>query len=46
MYLKKLQKYRLSSEDWVYCKNTKKIDNCLDFDRLELKTIEKKCLLL
>lgn len=30
-------RYKLPSEKWVYCKQSKKIESCLDFDGLELK---------
>lgn len=33
-------RYRLPSEKWVYCKQSKIIENCLYFDSLELKKLE------
>lgn len=33
-------RYRLPSGKWVYCKTTKKIENCSGFERLELKRSE------
>jgi hypothetical protein len=39
MLLKKLI-YRLPSEKWVYCKTSKKIEQCFGFNRLKLEKTE------